>query len=63
MKEVDINKDNVIDYSEFLEMMRRDLRSELRKSELRRSELRASRLKQPSELSKWLIILIQLISP
>lgn len=39
MKEVDLNKDNAIDYSEFLAMMKRDLRSELRKSEMRKSNL------------------------
>eukprot|EP00347_Sterkiella_histriomuscorum_P008559 403344629 len=45
MGEVDLNKDRVIDYSEFLAMMKRDLRSELRKSELRQSEMRRSKLK------------------
>lgn len=45
MKEVDLNKDNEIDYHEFLAMMKRDLRSDLRRSNMtNRSELRRSNL-------------------
>lgn len=40
MEEADTNNDKMIDYNEFLEMMKRDLRSEIRSRGMRKNNTR-----------------------